>query len=328
MKNPVITYPSEPSNFKHDYPFDPAHGYTLEDMLQILPPEEPKEFQDFWKSYYQKSLNVSTQPKLKKIEETSKYCIYSLEYTSAAGNTIKGWATTPLDGVIENGVVQSHGYSGQCYPEFDVPIKNAVTFYPGLRGLTPSFEDPIPSDAWGHVLYGIESKDSYIIGSCVADTWCCASALLECFPQIKDNLYYLGGSFGGGIGALALPWDKRFKKAELRVPTFGHHPTRLQLQCTGSGESVRNRFQEDPSIAETLAYFDAAIAAQYIEIPVIFGCALFDPSVPPAGQFSVYNAKPEPKELFILRGGHHEYEGQEAENQEYFAKQCAFFARP
>ena len=59
------------------------------------------------------------------------------------------------------------------------------------------------------------------------------------------RLDYMGISFGGGIGALALPWDERFHRAHLNVPSFGHHPLRLTLpepDTTGSGSNQNKNF--------------------------------------------------------------------------------------
>jgi cephalosporin-C deacetylase len=134
--------------------------------------------------------------------------------------------------------------------------------------------------------------------------WTAASALLEIVPDAAANLFYAGGSFGGGIGAMAVAWESRFKKAQLGVPSFGNHPLRVTLPCVGSGESVRQRYLKDPSILDVLKYFDAATAATFIDIPVLFHCALFDPAVPPPGQFCVYNACKGPKELMVLEAAH------------------------
>jgi len=104
------------------------------------------------------------------------------------------------------------------------------------------------------------------------------------------RLDYLGISFGGGIGALALPWDERFHRAHLNVPSFGHHPLRLALPGVGSGEAVRRYQQRTGRALATLRSFDAAAAARYLRIPVHVAAARFDPAVPPPGQFAIYNA--------------------------------------
>jgi cephalosporin-C deacetylase len=125
----------------------------------------------------------------------------------------------------------------------------------------------------------------------------------------------MGGSFGGGIGAMALAWDSRFKSGFLSVPSFGNHPLRVTLPCTGSGESVRNYYQDHPEVLDVLAYFDSATHARRIGIPVLCECALFDPAVPPPGQFAVYNALAGPKELTVRQAGHFTYLAEADDNQ-------------
>ncbi len=142
---------------------------------------------------------------------------------------------------------------------------------------------------------------------------------------MRGNIVYGGGSFGGGLGALALPWDNRYVKAHLGVPTFGHHPIRLQCPCVGSGEAVRVYQQKHPEVVDVLAFYDAATAAARIRIPVLISPALFDPAVPPPGQFAVANAIPD-HELFILSAGHFEYAAQAQEDQALYMALERWFA--
>jgi cephalosporin-C deacetylase len=129
-------------------------------------------------------------------------------------------------------------------------------------------------------------------------------------PETAARLDYLGTSFGGGIGALALPWDSRFTAGHLEVPSFGHHPLRIGLPCSGSGESVRRHVAAHPEAKLVLACFDAAVAASHLRIPMHIAAAVFDPAVPPAGQFAIYHAIPDPrKKLHVLAAGHHEFPG-------------------
>jgi len=92
------------------------------------------------------------------------------------------------------------------------------------------------------------------------------------------------------------------------VPSFGNHPLRLTLKTTGSGAAVQALHKKNAQAVErTLGYYDAAVAARRIQVPVHFGCALFDPMVAPPGQFAIHNAVSGEKELFVLRAGHFEY---------------------
>ena len=58
---------------------------------------------------------------------------------------------------------------------------------------------------------------------------------------------------------------------------------------------------------DTLRYYDAALAARHIRVPMHVAAALFDPVVAPPSQFAIYNALAGPKELFVLDGGHFDY---------------------
>jgi cephalosporin-C deacetylase len=84
--------------------------------------------------------------------------------------------------------------------------------FPCSRGLGRSSDTQISADSRWHVLHDIHSRDNYIIGKCVEDLWTCVTAILELFPDVEGHIGYLGTSFGGGIGAMALPWDNRIQR--------------------------------------------------------------------------------------------------------------------
>jgi cephalosporin-C deacetylase len=241
----------------------------------------------------------------RKIRSTKRdYDVYEIEFNARGNIRIGGWLTIPNDAPIDHGIVVGHGYGGRGEPAFE---PGAVALAPCARGFNRSARRDISGDAFRHVLDGIESRETYSHRGCASELWTAATALLELYPQLAGKLHYSGGSFGGGIGALALPWDDRFRKAFLEVPSFGNHPLRLQCPSIGSGEAVRNYHRRHPEIIDVLAYFDAATAARHITKPVFAACALFDPAVPPPGQFAVYNALAGPKKLFVRQCGHYEY---------------------
>jgi cephalosporin-C deacetylase len=78
----------------------------------------------------------------------------------------------------------------------------------------------------------------------------------------------------------------------------------VRLECVGSGAAVRTRYLQDPRVLDVLAYFDAATAARHVRIPVQAVPALFDPSVPPPGQFAVVNSLAGAVEVELLTAGH------------------------
>jgi len=313
-------------NFSHGYDFDPRYGYQLDTLLNISEPEEPEDFVTFWQDLFDRSQAVVTAPSLTEIRSSSeKHRVFDVEYNSLNHLRIKGWLILPKDDPIERGVVIGHGYGGRDGPDMHLPISKAAMIFPCARGLSRSAYPGIPNTSEKHVLYGIQNRHAYILGGCVADFWCAASALIELFPTTANRLNYLGISFGGGIGALALPWDDRFQRAHLAVPSFGHYPLRLTFRCVGSGEAVRKYHQKRGNALDTLCYFDAATAAKHIRIPMHIAAALFDPAVPPPGQFAIYNAIRSPKQLFLLQAGHFDYPDKALEEKNLLRELQEFF---
>jgi cephalosporin-C deacetylase len=175
----------------------------------------------------------------------------------------------------------------------------------------------VSNNPYYHVLHDIQDRGRYLLGGCVEDLWLGVSALLALFPRVAGRVAYQGISFGGGIGALAAPWDPRIAALQLEVPSFGHQPLRLELPCIGSAEAVRGfqRHHSDLNVMETLAYYDAATAARFLSVPTLVAAALFDPVVPPPGQFAIHNAIPAPlRRLFVLEAGHFEYPSKQAQH--------------
>ncbi|MFE9295215.1 acetylxylan esterase [Streptomyces niveus] len=328
------------SEFEHDYPFDPAYGRSLDELLDIPAPAPPDGFDAFWQDRFAAATSVTTAPAVGPQEDERDGCrIFGVSYTSVGGLRVGGWLVLPAEGPVEHGFVIGHGYGGRQEPGADVPLPlpRSAAILPCVRGMGARSRRPgIPGESEEHVLYGIGSRATYVIGDCVADLWCAASALLELVPELMNEpedgagarLGYVGESFGGGLGALALPWDERFARGQLTVPTFGNHPLRVTLPSVGSGESVRAYRERHPEVMDVLAYFDAATAAARIRVPMMVAPALFDPAVPPPGQFAVYNALPERRELHVLRAGHFAYAGERADLAALAEARHAFFAAP
>ena len=308
------------SAFRHHFPFDPSYGHTREDLLRVELTEPPPDgFADFWRGLRTRAAEVAPEPEWVEPETVWREAslrVRRLRFRSLGGRNIGGWLVTPLEGPVRRLVVAGHGYGGRAEPEPPLLPESACLFF-CARGLPAlSLCDDIPETAPFHVLSGIQSPDTYVHGGCCADLWAAATALVEITGGENLPLHYWGGSFGGGIGALALPWDDRFTAGYLVVPSFGNHPFRLGLPCVGSGESVRLRWRRDPSVADTLAWFDAAHAARFLQLPVLYACALFDPAVPPPGQFSIRNAYAGSKELVVLSAGHFPHPNEEREIQD------------
>jgi len=313
---------------EHPYDFDPTYGFGLDELRAIRPPEAPPNFDAFWRVRYVSALAINPQPRLSESESSNPHWrVHDIVYTSTDEFPIGGWLLLPREGSVRRGLVVGHGYGGRDAPDFDIPVTETAVLFPCFRGLSRSRRPPIPSDPAGHVLTDIDEPERYILGGCVEDLWLAVSALTQLYPGLEGRIGYSGLSFGGGIGALAIAFDKRIDRGHLVVPTFANMPVWLTLPTIGSGNSVQSYQKTHGNVLKTLSLFDAATAATRIEIPVLLAVALFDPAVAPPCQFSVANALPTSKhhETVILDVGHFDYPGSEEQHAILSEKVRLFF---
>jgi len=309
----------------HPYDFDPAHGLEIDGLRAIRPPPASPEFEAFWQERHARALAVDPHPQLKESGSQGDWRIFDLSFSSTGDFTIGGWLLLPHEGPIRRGLVVGHGYGGREEPDFDIPVRETVLLFPCFRGLSRSRHPPISTEPAWHVLHDIDKPDHYILGGCVEDLWVAVSVLQVLYPGL-EGIGYSGISFGGGIGALAIGFDKRIDRGHLIVPTFGNMPLWLSLPTIGSGHSVQAYQQQHPEVRETLKLFDAATATTRITQPMLMAVARFDPVVAPPCQFSIANAiSSKGSETVILDAGHCDYAGSAEQHASLRAKVAKFF---
>lgn len=281
---------------------DPTYGYDLDALRRVPAPEGPDDFDAFWRETYAEARGVPLRLERRPVPcADARFRVWEVNFDAWGGVRLGGWLAVPAAGPVERGLVVGHGYGGREAPAL---VPGVAVLSPCARGFHLSARADLPDEAMRHVVHGIARRETYLHRGCAADLWAAASALLEFYPETAPRLGYRGASFGGGIGALALPWDGRFTRACLDIPSFGNHPLRVTLPCTGSGEAVRRLYLERPDVLDVLAYFDSATAARRLNIPVVVAAALADATVPPPGQFAVHNGIPGEKELFVRQIAH------------------------
>jgi cephalosporin-C deacetylase len=278
-------------------------GYPLTDLLAAPPaPPEPPDFSSFWQQTVDEFAWSATDVRVEREESGHGRPVQRISFRSSCGERVIGWLVAPMPGErLRGGLVISHGYGGRTEPDPEMVPPDAAAIFPVAPWLPDNAAGLSSAD---HVLVGIDNRYRYSHRYCVADIWRSATVLLERYPEVAGGLDYRGGSFGGGIGALALPWDGRFRRAVLDVPSFGDMPTRLSRPCTGSGEAVRRHLMQSPRDRATLGYFDAAVAARLVTIPVLVCAARLDPAVDARGQFAVYHGLAGPRRLVVRSAGH------------------------
>ena len=308
--------PLDPSN---PYGFDPTYGYTLDTLKQVGCPPIPTDFAAFWQRTYDEARSIPPHATMRERRRSKHQIVYDIEFDAwnLPGEPpfrVGGWMTVPINEPVTTGVVVGHGYGGRAGPDAAPPLPNAAVIYPCARGFNRSARPDLPNNSDAHVLFGIESKETYIHRGCVTDPVGRGVGIDRTCSRDEANgsPTPAGAASGGGIGALAVPWEPRFRRAFLDFPSFGNYPIRLQLPCVGSGEAVR-RFGGEKHLP-VLQYFDAAAAAAFTHTPTLVAAALYDPAVQPPGQFAVYNCLAGEKQLFVREAAHVEYAGQAEED--------------
>lgn len=291
---------------KHSYPFDPTHGYTPEALRAIAPPRGPPDFDDFWRATWRATkAGPLSLTKTELPSASPAHRLWEVHYQTLAGVKAGAWLVLPKDRPVRMAAVMGHGYGADIAPIYF--NRDAALLFSCAPGFHLSAQPGLPDNVAEHVVHGLASRETYLLRHCVANLWSAARAMEELVPVAHDLLVYMGGSFGGGLGALALPWEPLYRRGHLTVPTFGHQELRITLPCEGSGSSVQNYVRTHPEAIHVLRYFDAATAALRIQIPVMCAPAHFDPAVPPAGQMAVANALHSTGHIVEISAGHFEH---------------------
>lgn len=300
----------DPHSLVHEHPFDPTYGYDLDELLAVQGPAQPHGFEGFWQDCYKAALaHKLDYEKIAVPQDDERFSLYKVMYTGMGGMKVGAWFAVPR-GETTRGRLLGHGYGGRENLECKDIATGIAVMAPVARGfhISANPELPINNEGHKHVLIGIDHIETYIHRLVVQDMWIAHSILLAELPQLQSQVDYEGGSFGGGMGAICVAWDKRIASAHLHVPSHGNYPLRLTIPCVGSQNAVTTYYHSHPRVLKTLAFHDAAIHARHITVPTSFSCALFDPAVPPPGQFTVHNEiKPQFRKLYVITAGHHAY---------------------
>lgn len=306
-----MTGATHAARLRDDPGFDATYGYALDDLLECrAPADEPADFDAFWRGVKAEAMRVDPSPEIsrwRRMDGHPGHEVADLSYTGLDGCRIGGWVTRPAGGADEIAVV-SHGYGGRQQPTLDDTTSRALAIFPVGRGLpsrsrVPGVDGGYTGGGIRPVLWGIASPRTYSVVGSVADIWIATSIAESLAPRAR-RISYHGGSFGGGVGAMALAFDDRFDAGWLGVPSFGNQPLRTSLPSLGSGRDVTEHVRRHPEDLRTLAYADAATAALRVRVPCHCGVALIDPVVPAPGQFAVAMSLAGPVWLHCYSAGH------------------------
>ena len=276
-------------------------GFPKEQLLQIEGDTPVPDFQTFWQAQYAAARAWKCSCKVEgELWSPDPDCrIFRIRFTSIDGFSIGMWLARPREST--GGKLLAHGYGNpQIPPVASSPGRTIVM--PCVPGLALSQCKEIPWKSGDHARFGADSPEHYVITDGVRNLWIALTILIDMFPDTADNILCSGGSLGGGMGALAIPWDERIHYGNLNVPTLGG---RIMLDYPGNpdtpGESRRRMALAGPEGMRIIDLCNASAAARFIRVPTVVTPALRDAVVPPPGQFAVANSIPEPYRILRIR---------------------------
>ena len=276
-------------------------GFPKEQLLQIEGDAPVPGFREFWQAQYAAArvwkCSYTVEGELWSPDPDCR--IFRIRFTSIDGFSIGMWLARPREST--GGKLLAHGYGNpQIPPVASSPGRTVVM--PCVPGLALSQCKEIPWKSGDHARFGADSPEHYVITDGVRNLWIALTILIDMFPDTADNILCSGGSLGGGMGALAIPWDERIHYGNLNVPTLGG---RIMLDYPGNpdtpGESRRRMALAGPEGMRIIDLCNASAAARFIRVPTVVTPALRDAVVPPPGQFAVANSIPEPYRILRIR---------------------------
>ncbi|MCI7644388.1 MAG: acetylxylan esterase, partial [Lentisphaeria bacterium] len=144
------------SKIQHNYDFDPTHGFTLEQLLQVAAPPEPDDFADFWQQVYEQSLAGSKNYQIREIwSRLPEVKLFEVRFLSLDEKIITMWLSRPK--VSYGAIVYGQGYGNGVWPIQDEYFTVCTV---ASRGLGPSTQLEIPWEVRQHVVHGIQSRDT------------------------------------------------------------------------------------------------------------------------------------------------------------------------
>ena len=275
--------------------------YTQDELLQIKGDTPVEGFREFWMAQYAaaRAWNGSYHVEDELWAPEPDCHIYKIRFTSTDGFSIGMWLARPAESC--GGNLVAHGYGNPSTPP-EIKRVDRTVAVPCVRGLGLSQCKDIPWKLAEHAAYGFDDPERYVIVGGVRDLWIALTVMIDMFPDTADNIVCSGGSLGGAMGAMALPWDERIHYGDLNVPTLGG---RIALKYPCAPDTPANtRFQKALAGGDGMRIIDfcnASAAAQFIRVPTIITPALRDNCVPPPVQFAVANSIPEEYRIMRIR---------------------------
>ena len=296
------------------------------DQLQTYNPplDEPADFTTFWSTTLAEARRHPLGAVFTRHESHLKLIeAFDVTFHGYGGQPVKGWFLLPA---VRKGplpcVVEYIGYGGGRGLPQDwllYPAAGYATLVMDTRGQgsvwrtgdtpDPELEGGNPQIP-GFMTRGILAKETYYYRRVFTDAVRAIEAARSHEAVDPTRIAVTGGSQGGGITIAAAGLVPDVKVALPDVPFLCQYERAVGLTDSYPYAEIRDFLKRhrhhEPTVWETLSYFDGRSFAQRARCQTLFSVALMDTICPPSTVYAAYNRWAGPKDITVWTYNHHE----------------------
>ena len=276
-------------------------GISPEQVISL--PDAQPDLKEFWGKAIEELSAVPLNVTMKEIPEKSgeKRKIYFCQYLSLDNDTISGYLALPVKEGKYPAIIYYNGYNGKPWDIDPDGMADWIEFQHWVRGQGPNK----PYNQYDeYALYHLENPEEYYYRGAYMDA-IRSIDFIESLPQTDtDNIFAEGGSQGGAFTFVAAALDpkKRLKAIAPYIPFMSDFPDYFEI-VHWPGDMIKEKASDlgltSEQLYKNLSYFDIKNLTPWINIPVLMGVGLQDPTCPPHTNFAGYNNLNGEKEFII-----------------------------
>ncbi|MBO7721065.1 MAG: acetylxylan esterase [Kiritimatiellae bacterium] len=293
-------------------------GFDIEKIKPAVP--EPEDFDAWWAEQFAEQAKIADPVTLKPISNkawSDKYDYFCVRAkTITADGCSYGILSVPKKKTGKFGCIAITQCVGPGYSEPDPNYarEDMMTLALNVHPWDPTAPDyqevykreneKCPKKAY--MFRGMESRENYHYRNAILG---CKTLIdyIRARPDFSGELFYIGGSQGGGFGLiLGGIFKDAFRAISVQMPAmcdFGGYTIGRRSGWPYPGD-VNDKLHPDDRAAALVrfGYFDGVNWAKRIKSPILFTIGMMDDCCPVSGTIAAYNSVPRSTPKFIQLG--------------------------